>query len=62
MSDPKESRIKRRFEALKEQGRGGLVTFLTAGEKETRAWTVADGASAVEAAGSIHTAWPGQSA
>ena len=33
----------------------GLITFLTAGEKETRAWTVADGASAVEAAGSIHT-------
>ena len=32
MSDPKESRIKRRFEALKEQGRGGLVTFLTAGD------------------------------
>ncbi len=33
----------------------GLITFLTAGEKETRAWTVSDGASAVEAAGSIHT-------
>ena len=33
----------------------GLVTFLTAGEKETRAWTVNRGASAVEAAGVIHT-------
>ena len=33
----------------------GLVTFLTAGEKETRAWTVNCGASAVEAAGVIHT-------
>jgi GTP-binding protein YchF len=32
-----------------------LVTFLTAGEKETRAWTVNRGASAVEAAGVIHT-------
>ena len=33
----------------------GLVTFLTAGEKETRAWTVNHGATAVEAAGVIHT-------
>ena len=33
----------------------GLITFLTVGDKQARAWTVADGASAVEAAGSIHT-------
>ena len=33
----------------------GLITFLTAGEKETRAWTVNLGATAVEAAGVIHT-------
>jgi hypothetical protein len=32
-----------------------LVTFLTSGEKETRAWTVAKGAKAPEAAGVIHT-------
>ncbi|MFN2451498.1 MAG: redox-regulated ATPase YchF [Candidatus Dormibacteria bacterium] len=32
-----------------------LVTFFTAGEKEVRAWTVRRGASAVEAAGTIHT-------
>lgn len=32
-----------------------LITFLTASEKEARAWTVTEGASAVEAAGSIHT-------
>ncbi len=33
----------------------GLVSFLTTGEDETRAWTVPDGAPAVEAAGKIHT-------
>lgn len=33
----------------------GLVTFFTAGEKETRAWTVPDGATALQAAGRIHT-------
>ena len=32
-----------------------LVTFFTAGEKEVRAWTVHRGASAVDAAGEIHT-------
>ena len=32
-----------------------LVTFFTAGPKETRAWTVAAGSSAPEAAGVIHT-------
>jgi|ETNmetMinimDraft_33_1059910.scaffolds.fasta_scaffold17850_1 hypothetical protein len=33
----------------------GLITFLTAGPKETRARTVAEGASAVDAAAVIHT-------
>ncbi len=33
----------------------GLITFLTAGEKEVRAWTINDGISAQEAAGVIHT-------
>ena len=32
-----------------------LITFLTAGEKETRAWTVHRGATAPQAAGVIHT-------
>ncbi len=33
----------------------GLISFFTAGEDETRAWTVARGATAVDAAGTIHT-------
>ena len=33
----------------------GLQTFLTAGEKETRAWTIHQGDTAPEAAGVIHT-------
>jgi GTP-binding protein YchF len=33
----------------------GLQTFLTAGPKESRAWTIAKGATAPEAAGVIHT-------
>ncbi len=32
-----------------------LITFITTGEKETRAWTVRRGAKAPEAAGVIHT-------
>jgi ribosome-binding ATPase len=32
-----------------------LVTFFTAGEKETRAWTLRNGQSALEAAGTIHS-------
>ncbi len=32
-----------------------LITFLTTGEKETRAWTVTRGAKAPQAAGVIHT-------
>ena len=33
----------------------GLMSFLTSGAKEVRAWTVKIGATAVEAAGEIHT-------
>ena len=33
----------------------GLQSYLTAGEKETRAWTIPKGATAPEAAGVIHT-------
>src|SRR6266536_969722 len=40
---------RRLFEAL------DLVTFFTAGEKESRAWTLRRGGSALEAAATIHT-------
>jgi hypothetical protein len=33
----------------------GLQSFFTVGEDEVRAWTVAKGATAVEAAGAIHS-------
>lgn len=33
----------------------GLVTYLTTGEIETRAWTIKEGTNAAEAAGEIHT-------
>ena len=33
----------------------GLISYLTAGEKETRAWTIARGTKAPQAAGKIHT-------
>jgi len=33
----------------------GLISFLTAGEDEVRAWTVSEGAAAPQAAGKIHT-------
>jgi ribosome-binding ATPase len=41
--------VRRVFEAV------GLITFFTAGEKETRAWTLLRGRSALEAAASIHS-------
>lgn len=41
--------VKNAFDVL------GLQTFLTAGEKEVRAWTIKKGASAPEAAGVIHS-------
>jgi ribosome-binding ATPase len=40
---------RRLFEAL------DLVTFFTAGEKETRAWTLRRGGTAIDAAGTIHS-------
>ncbi len=33
----------------------GLITFITTGEMETRAWTIHEGTTALEAAGKIHT-------
>lgn len=33
----------------------GLISFLTTGEQETRAWTIKKGTKAVDAAGKIHT-------
>ena len=33
----------------------GLISFLTAGEKEVRAWTIKNGSTALLAAGEIHT-------
>ena len=33
----------------------GLITFFTAGDKETRAWTLRAGQTALDAAGTIHT-------
>lgn len=33
----------------------GLLTYLTTGEIETRAWTITEGTNAAEAAGKIHT-------
>lgn len=41
--------IQKAFETL------GLITFLTAGEKEVRAWTINEGIDAQNAAGVIHT-------
>lgn len=41
--------IKKAYETL------GLISFLTAGEKEVRAWTIKRGTNAVKAAGEIHT-------
>src|SRR5207248_8544416 len=32
-----------------------LITFFTAGEKETRAWTLREGQSALDAAAAIHS-------
>lgn len=44
-----EKLIRKGYEVL------GLQTFLTAGEKEVRAWTIKKGAKAPQAAGAIHT-------
>lgn len=41
--------IKKSYELL------GLISYLTGGEKETRAWTITKGTKAPQAAGKIHT-------
>ncbi len=41
--------MRRLFEALR------LISFFTAGEQETRAWTLRSGQTALEAAGTIHS-------
>src|ERR687886_215274 len=41
--------VRRLFETL------GLIVFFTAGEKETRAWTLREGSTALDAAATIHT-------
>lgn len=46
--------IKKAFATL------GLITFLTAGEKEVRAWTIHRGDLAPQAAGTIHTDFEGK--
>jgi ribosome-binding ATPase YchF (GTP1/OBG family) len=46
---PLESLHDRLFEQL------GLITFFTGNDKETRAWTLERGKTALDAAGSIHT-------
>ena len=33
----------------------GLISYLTAGEKEVRAWTIENGTKAPQAAGKIHS-------
>ena len=33
----------------------GLISYLTSGEDETRAWTITEGTKAPQAAGKIHT-------
>ena len=33
----------------------GLITFFTAGDKDTRAWTLRDGQTALDAADTIHS-------
>ncbi len=44
-----ETLVPRLFDVL------GLISFITAGDKETRAWTLRHGSTALDAAGAIHT-------
>jgi ribosome-binding ATPase len=44
-----ESLVPKLFEAL------GLISFITAGDKETRAWTLRHGKTALDAAAEVHT-------
>ncbi len=63
--DPEDAQIFLEEFGLKESGLNklikasysllGLISYLTAGEKETRAWTIKNGTKAPQAAGKIHT-------
>jgi ribosome-binding ATPase len=60
MSDEEAAEFREGASALQEVVRRlrdalGLITFFTAGEKETRAWTLREGQTALDAAGTIHT-------
>jgi ribosome-binding ATPase YchF (GTP1/OBG family) len=65
LADPEEKRAFLESLGLEEPGLNkiiragyrllGLITFFTAGPKESRAWTVPAGARAPQAAGAIHT-------
>ena len=65
LADPEEKRAFLESLGLEEPGLNkiiragyrllGLITFFTAGPKESRAWTVPSGARAPQAAGAIHT-------
>ncbi len=63
--DPEEAQVFLEEFGLKESGLNklikasysllGLISYLTAGEKETRAWTIVKGTKAPQAAGKIHS-------
>ncbi len=60
MSDEEASEFREGASALEEVVRRlrdalGLITFFTAGEKETRAWTLREGETALDAAETIHS-------
>jgi len=60
MSDEEAAEFREGASALEEVVRRlrdalGLITFFTAGEKETRAWTLREGETALDAAGTIHS-------
>jgi ribosome-binding ATPase YchF (GTP1/OBG family) len=60
MSDEEAAEFREGASALEEVVRRlrdalGLITFFTAGEKETRAWTLRQGETALDAAGTIHS-------
>jgi ribosome-binding ATPase len=60
MSDEEAAEFREGASALQEVVRRlrdalGLITFFTAGEKETRAWTLREGQTAIDAAGTIHS-------
>ena len=60
LSDEEASEFREGASALEEVVRRlrdalGLITFFTAGEKETRAWTLREGETAIDAAETIHS-------